>query len=90
VAVPVAEVVAESVSVVPLHTGWLDVAVGAAGGLGSVSTKGPTGDEGQLLNVTKTLEYVPAVSPPIVIVPDAEAVNVTVVALPLFFTNETM
>jgi hypothetical protein len=37
----------------------LFVADGTGGGVGSTKLKGPTGAEGQLVNTTYTLEYVP-------------------------------
>ena len=56
VADPVARLVAFKFNVEPLHSALLLVAVGAAGGLGSLKLNGPTGADGQLFKTTKTFE----------------------------------
>ena len=54
--VPVDAVEAVKFNVVPLHIGPLLDAVGAGGGLGSASTTGPAGAEGQPFNTTMIFE----------------------------------
>ena len=56
VAVPVAVLVAFKFKVDPLQSALLLVAVGAAGGLGSLKLNGPTGADGQLFKTTNTFE----------------------------------
>lgn len=56
VAVPVARFVAFKFRVDPLQSVLLLVAVGAAGGLGSLKLNGPAGAEGQLFKTTYTFE----------------------------------
>ena len=56
VTVPVAVLVAFKFKVEPLHSAPLLVAVGVAGGLGSLKLNGPTGAEGQLFKTTYTFE----------------------------------
>ena len=56
VAVPVAVLVAFKFRVDPLQSALLLVAVGAAGGLGSLKLNGPAGAEGQLFKTTYTFE----------------------------------
>src|SRR4051812_31043277 len=72
---PPATAVAVSVKVLPLQTGPLFPATGAAGGIGSVRVNGPAGLEGHPFNTTTILVYVAAVNPETVSTPAASDVN---------------
>ena len=69
VAFPVAVVVAFNCNNSPSQIAPLFVAVGTGGGVGSTKLNGPTDVDGQLVNTTYTLEYVPAGSNGMVITP---------------------
>jgi len=69
VGVPDDVVVAFNCKDSPSQIALLLVADGAGGGFGSTKLNGPTGADGQLVNTTYTLEYVPDGSDGIVTTP---------------------